>query len=430
MLTEVTDSADESISGSFVSSPAVSPIESLLPLKEKYVSKSAFSQSLDKESYRIIKPSSEGGFGKTFLVLKDSSYFILKEISYNKNTDQILSVMEESIVSLSASSNSSTKLRRAPQPSPRSKNISTHKPTNPAYNDLLNSLYAVSNLNSKNYLNLISAHIEINTLKYIKNVGCRHDIACYIDHFIDYKADSFCIITQKFPQQGDPAPTMNTWLSSLSDSLLSISQFTTLFLNILTAFSFLHSVHVFHNDIKPSNILIDVHRNFAIHVIDFGSSCTENYCISTKTDNYFHPQGNTLNTKSYGRRPSKNLDIYSLGILFNNLISSVDIASSTSIPNSFLVILNTIQHMKNININDTQLSLPSLLSQVQKSLDKPSPIPSGKSRSLLDLTTSNTPPSHNKHSSLVDLSSQKHLPSIPSPIKSKSSKKLFSKFFF
>jgi hypothetical protein len=145
-----------------------------------------------------------------------------------------------------------------------------------------------------------------------------------------------------------------------------------------------------------------------------------------------------LNTKYYGRRPSKNLDIYSLGILFNTLISFVDIASSPSIPNSFLVILNTIQQMKNININDTQLSLPSFLSQVQKSLDKPpaptplthdSITPKKSSNSLIDLRHSKPHLSSTQHSSLIDLSSQKTLPNIPSPLKSKSSKNFFSKFF-
>lgn len=302
------------------------------PIKQRFVLKSLRQQRPNKESYQIVKTLSSGGFGTAYLVQKNSVEYILKEIPFNQFTDDILSTMEESIQSLSRNAF--------------------------GIKELMDSLQSLSSVNFKNHNNLISANLEVNALKYIKSNGCRKDILCYVDHFIDYNSETFCIITQKFPLEGPPAPTLDKFMSK---TVISIPTFLTIVQNILSAFSYLHSINVFHNDIKPSNILIDPQDNYSIHVIDFGSACMEKYCFASVSEGFLHPQSSTINT-DYGRKTTKNLDIYGLSVVLSKLVERID--GNGALSNTVLVIVNIIRQMKNVDINDTGLTLKSILSHI------------------------------------------------------------------
>jgi len=92
----------------------------------------------------------------------------------------------------------------------------------------------------------------------------------------------------------------------------------------------------------------------------------ERYCISTKSEGYYHPKGDALDSGSYGRNTSKNLDIYALGTLFEQLLRIVDLNTANSYPSVFLNILNLTRLMQNIDINDTSLILKSALDSIDE----------------------------------------------------------------
>lgn len=316
-------------------SPGSGKVNSQLisPLKERFVLKSLKQNRSNKESYEIFKVISSGGFGTAYLVQKNSVQYILKEIPFNKFTDDVLATMEESLLSL---------------------------PKNAfGVQELIDSLQTLPSINFKNHNNLISANLEVNALKYIKSNGCRKDILCYVDHFIDYKAETICIVTDKFPLEGPPAPTLEKFMSN---TVITLNTFLTIMQNILSAFSYLHSINVFHNDIKPSNILIDPRDNYSIHVIDFGSACMERYCFGSISEGFLHPQSPSITT-DYGRKTTKNLDVYGLGIVLSQLAEHVKGNETLSTP--FLNILNIIRQMKNVDINDTDLTLQIIYDQIK-----------------------------------------------------------------
>lgn len=346
------------------SPPPATPVRPLSPLKKHYVSKFVQPQPVFKESYNLLRKISSGGFGTTFLVSKNTPktpVYILKEISFNENTDKLLAdiedYIEESIVSKSSDSSSD---------SSSNSSLDSSDPSAPL-NKLYKSLQMIPSVNFRNSFNLVSANVEINALRHIKDRGCRNDILCYVDHFIDFSRQTVCIITEKFPKEGPPAPTLASFISTLGKNSLSVSQYISIVKNILDAFAYLHSINVFHNDVKPTNILISP-TALEIHVIDFGSACMERYCISTKSEGYFHPKGKVLESGSYGRNASKNLDIYALAVVFEQLLKIVDLTTANPYPSAFLNILNSTRLMQKIDINDTSISLQNVLDGIE---DKP-----------------------------------------------------------
>jgi hypothetical protein len=94
----------------------------------------------------------------------------------------------------------------------------------------------------------------------------------------------------------------------------------------------------------------------------------ERYCISTKSEGYYHPKVNVLESGSYGRNSSKNLDIYALAVVFEQLLKIVDLTTANPYPSAFLNILNSTRLMQKIDINDTSISLQNVLDGIE---DKP-----------------------------------------------------------
>ena len=98
--------------------------------------------------------------------------------------------------------------------------------------------------------------------------------------------------------------------------------------NIARAVGYLHKHNIVHLDIKPSNILVDDDDN--IYLIDFSLSCIDtefNKCECKKitsprgTKPYIPPE--LFNLSKY--KVTTKSDIYSLGILFHNILLFKDI---------------------------------------------------------------------------------------------------------
>ena len=94
-----------------------------------------------------------------------------------------------------------------------------------------------------------------------------------------------------------------------------------LFLQCSSALTYIHSKNIIHRDLKPENLLLD--NNMYLKIGDFGISrkvqnkCSDKYTIVGSYD-YRAPE---INEENYDEK----IDIYSLGIIFHNLISCLKI---------------------------------------------------------------------------------------------------------
>lgn len=85
------------------------------------------------------------------------------------------------------------------------------------------------------------------------------------------------------------------------------------------ALAYIHSKQVFHRDLKPSNILVSHHGN-VVKVIDFNLSDSDEFIILKNpagSQKYMAPE--QLNPDA---RPSAVADIYSLGVVMNELAAA------------------------------------------------------------------------------------------------------------
>ena len=93
-----------------------------------------------------------------------------------------------------------------------------------------------------------------------------------------------------------------------------------LFLQCSSALTYIHSQNIIHRDLKPENLLLD--NNMYLKIGDFGVSrkvqnkCSDKYTIVGSYD-YRAPE---INEENYDEK----IDIYSLGIIFHNLISCAE----------------------------------------------------------------------------------------------------------
>lgn len=97
---------------------------------------------------------------------------------------------------------------------------------------------------------------------------------------------------------------------------LSLSSARTIVGQIAGALSYIHRKQIFHRDIKPSNIIIS-HQGNEVKLIDFNLSDSDEFIILKNPAGslkYMAPEQLTASA-----RPSAATDIYSLGVLMNEL---------------------------------------------------------------------------------------------------------------
>ncbi|CCL99589.1 uncharacterized protein FIBRA_01607 [Fibroporia radiculosa] len=93
------------------------------------------------------------------------------------------------------------------------------------------------------------------------------------------------------------------------------------FLQLLDAVEYCHSMHIYHRDLKPENILC-FDRGLRLAITDFGLATTEEESTEFRTGSVYHMspecQGSQWGPRSYSPRSN---DIWSLGIILLNLIT-------------------------------------------------------------------------------------------------------------
>lgn len=181
----------------------------------------------------------------------------------------------------------------------------------------------VKNVNTgKNYVlkavklndkNLQDIYNEIYILKKIVKHGCKNNLLCFVEYFVDYENRVMYIITDVFENSMTLSKFINGYQER--DEIISTFKLLKIIKGLLKAIVYLHKIGIAHADIKPENILIN--DKLEIQIIDFGISCAKN-CIVLGTLLYQSPEL----IRVIGSKQKKNVnvlkkgDIFSLGMVF------------------------------------------------------------------------------------------------------------------
>lgn len=104
-----------------------------------------------------------------------------------------------------------------------------------------------------------------------------------------------------------------------SANYIEITRATKIIIDVLKGLEYLHEKDIFHNDIKPSNILISQNKNALL--TDYGISIQTTDLQPTQSPNSYllHAAPETLTTQNI----SVQTDIYQLGLTFYRLINGI-----------------------------------------------------------------------------------------------------------
>lgn len=114
---------------------------------------------------------------------------------------------------------------------------------------------------------------------------------------------------------------LSDYLNFRRDDKVDESEIRKIIMNILFSLDFMHKRGILHKDIKPANILLSARpkNNLKIKVADFGFSCKlddkERIYGRCGTPGYMAPE--IFNNFGF----TVKADIYSLGVIFYNLIT-------------------------------------------------------------------------------------------------------------
>lgn len=231
-------------------------------------------------SYTVIRELGRGAFGETFLVSKTGSDtpFVMKRLRIKPG-----------------SPGSPSKSMPMTPTTP----ITPTTPTTPIKTQAID---------------LREIFFEINILKKIAKSGCRPDILCFHEYFIDCEQQTVNIVTFAF-----------TNAISLSEYIISYQKLKTfvsktallqIMYNIADALAYLTKIGIAHGDIKPDNILINP-DTLDIQIIDFGLACSK-HCKPSGTLLFASPE--VLHDLFIAKRISldelQQGDVFSLGIVF------------------------------------------------------------------------------------------------------------------
>lgn len=130
---------------------------------------------------------------------------------------------------------------------------------------------------------------------------------------------------------------------------------------LVNSFSIMTSLRIVHRDVKSSNIVVD--ENFDTRIIDFGSSLVENSGRTIRTDSYIvagtlyflAPEADEIFKNNLNREGKYNIekaDVYSLGLVFINLLTLWDITDKNFVKNSAQwYVDNSLSHLKETTKN-------------------------------------------------------------------------------
>jgi hypothetical protein len=161
---------------------------------------------------------------------------------------------------------------------------------------------------------------EILTLKRLENENCKDENKvdlCFIETFSDNT--NIYIVTQF----KNDTTSLDEYMKTNTFNIMQIICYISILLGKL---KILHGSNIVHNDIKPANILVqynDKNQIVDLSYIDYGETCLcdESEKCNTSGTSKYHPGGG--NVLFYTNREC-NLtyynDIYSLGIIINEMI--------------------------------------------------------------------------------------------------------------
>lgn len=232
--------------------------------------------------YTVIKELGKGAFGETFLVSKsdDPRTFVLKRLRIKGGTPITPNIPST--------------------PMTPSTPITPISPGSPG--------------KQTQAIDLKEIFLEIDILRKIEKHGCRPDILCFHEYFVDCEAQTINIVTLAF----ENAMTLSEYIISYQrlSSYIPKKSLLQIMYNILEPLYYLAKLGIAHGDIKPDNILIN-QDTLRVQIIDFGLACSKK-CKPAGTLLFASPE--VLHDLFIARQiPLDELqqgDVFSLGIVF------------------------------------------------------------------------------------------------------------------
>jgi serine/threonine protein kinase len=160
---------------------------------------------------------------------------------------------------------------------------------------------------------LIESCQEINILKKIAKYGCKPELLCLKEYFINPNDLSINIVTEAFLDAITLAEFIKEkqkeGLILMEDELLKIMK------GCMKALTYLHNIGIGHGDIKPENILIN--KNYEIQLIDFGFACSKN-CRPSGTLLFASPEILRIigSKQNMPLKSFQQADVFSMGMVF------------------------------------------------------------------------------------------------------------------
>lgn len=209
--------------------------------------------------------------------------------------------------------------------------------------------------------NIKSIFQEIDMLRKIAKYGCKNNLLCYVDYYIDYGNKILYIVTDVF----DNSTTLFDFITDHKDNRIKLptQDLLKIMKGLLQALVYLHKLGIAHADIKPENILIN--NNLDIQLIDFGISCSKN-CGVKGTTLYQSPELLMLMGKRTNVKELKKGDIFSMGVVFYSL---ANLALPYPLGNSQYKLATASTYDKSDNTNYPVVNLDNEMSAIYTLLD-------------------------------------------------------------
>jgi hypothetical protein len=166
---------------------------------------------------------------------------------------------------------------------------------------------------------------EILTLKRLENENCKDENKvdlCFIETFSD--TTNIYIVTQF----KNDTTSLDEYMKTNTFNIMQIICYISILLGKL---KILHGSNIVHNDIKPANILVqynDKNQIVDLSYIDYGETCLcdkSEKCNTSGTSKYHPGGGNVLFYTNRECNLTYYNDIYSLGIIINDMMSESNI---------------------------------------------------------------------------------------------------------
>lgn len=159
--------------------------------------------------------------------------------------------------------------------------------------------------------NLQDIFNEIAILKKIAKYGCKANLLCFVEYYLDYEKQRMYIVTDVF----ENSMTLRKFIDKYQkcNKIINTYKLLKIMKGLLKAIVYLHKLGIAHADLKPENIIIN--DKLEVQIIDFGISCTKN-CIVLGTLLYQSPELIRISKTEVSVNLLKRGDIFSLGMVF------------------------------------------------------------------------------------------------------------------